>query len=67
MPCSALISMMRGMSGPAGFANSAAQRVKNVSKPEGAVVINMRNGTLPTFLNACTEFFGMKAAAPAPA
>lgn len=64
IPCSALISMMRAMSGPDGFANSVAQRVKNVSNPEGAVVINMRSGSSPTFLKACTEFLGMKAAAP---
>ena len=56
--------MMRGMFGPDGFANSVAQRVKKVSNPEGEVVINMRSGSSPTFLKACTEFFGMKAAAP---
>lgn len=59
IPCSALIWMIRGMSGGPGFANSSAQRSKKTSNPAGRVLMSNFPGVSPTFLNVCTEFFGM--------
>jgi hypothetical protein len=38
------------VSGPPGFANSSAQRAKNVLNPAGLVSMSIRLGASPTFL-----------------
>src|SRR5438094_638569 len=45
------ISTTRAISGPPALANSSAQRAKNFSNPDGVVLISMRDGWSPTFLN----------------
>ena len=57
---------MRSISGPPDFANSSAHRAKYVSNPEGDVVMVIRLGVSPRFLNACNFPRGMNATAPGP-